>query len=438
VCTARAGTTATSGNTAGGYFKDRNASGYGYIGYENTGILAVGDDMGGCFSHTGSTAFAYVGYGGRGIDARGNEVGGYFKDANGSGFAYVGYGERGIEGYGNDAGGYFKSASGTGYALVGYANDGISAHGTSEGGFFHDDDSTGSAHVAYGNRGIEATGSEAGGYFGDSNNSGRACVGYGDKGVYAVGNPAGDFLSLDGYSWAYLGDHTDGSWGITAYGDDAGGNFDCLHSGGWANVADWTGCKIRGTGSVNFVQNHPGAPDKVIVYACPEGDEVATYTRGTARLVNGVARVPLAETFKWVTNPDIGLTAHLTPRGDCEGLYVESLTTSEMVVRELRGGDSDVTFDYIVYGLRIGFEEVSIVQQKEREAPIPSMKYHRDLYEQKPGLRQYNALERFKAMRAATGQTGPLNLSASKALHDAIVEFNPSVHGIARRHEEVR
>jgi hypothetical protein len=301
-----------------------------------------------------------------------------------------------------------------------------------------DSDSSGAAHVAYGNRGIEATGSEAGAYFGDSDGHGRAYVGYGERGIYATGNPAGDLLSLDGYAWSYLGTNKPESWGIDAYGEDAGGCFSCTYNGTWATVADWAACKVRGPGSVNFVQNHPEAPDKVIVYACPEGDEVATYTRGTARLVNGVARVPLGETFKWVTNPDIGLTAHLTPRGDCEGLYVESLTTGEMVVRELRGGNSDVTFDYIVYGLRIGFEEASIVQEKEREAPIPSMKYHRDLYEQKPELRQYNALERFKAMRAATGQTGPLDLSAARALHDAIVEFDPSVHGIARRDEEVR
>jgi len=166
----------------------------------------------------------------------------------------------------------------------------------------------------------------------------------------------------------------------------------------------------------------------VVVYAAPEGDEVATYTRGTARLVDGEARVPLGETFKWVTNPDIGLTAHLTPREDCNGMYVAELSTEAVVVRELRGGASDCAFDYMVYGLRIGFEESSIVQEKEREAYIPSMTDHRELYQRRPDLRGYNSLERFKGMRIATGEGSEFDLSRANALRDAIVEFDPAIH----------
>ncbi len=107
------------------------------------------------------------------------------------------------------------------------------------------------------------------------------------------------------------------------------------------------------------------------MYAAPEGDEIAVYTRGTARLVKGEARVRLGETFRWVANPDIGLTAHLTPHGSSRGLYVASLTTEELVVRENDGGASDVTFDFLVYGLRLGFEEMAILQAKERDALPP-------------------------------------------------------------------
>jgi hypothetical protein len=139
----------------------------------------------------------------------------------------------------------------------------------------------------------------------------------------------------------------------------------------------------------------------------------------------------MGETFKWVTNPDIGLTAHLTPRGRCEGLYVESLTTEEMVISEQRDGSSDVTFDYIVYGLRIGFEEVSIVQEKQEESYIPSMEDHRDLYVRHPELRKYNALERFKGMRAARGETEPFDMSSSEMLLNSIEEYDPAVHGTA-------
>ncbi len=95
----------------------------------------------------------------------------------------------------------------------------------------------------------------------------------------------------------------------------------------------WVAGTFQAVGAENFVQNHPSRPDLSVVYASLEGDEVATYTRGTARLAGGVARIPLDETFALVTNPDIGLTAHLTPRGQPADLYVESVSPREMVVR---------------------------------------------------------------------------------------------------------
>jgi hypothetical protein len=65
----------------------------------------------------------------------------------------------------------------------------------------------------------------------------------------------------------------------------------------------------------NFVQNHPTRPDLEVVYTVLEGDEATVYTRGYGRLVDGRAEVALGETFALVANPDLGLSAHLTPRG---------------------------------------------------------------------------------------------------------------------------
>jgi hypothetical protein len=275
--------------------------------------------------------------------------------------------------------------------------------------------------------GIDARAKEAGGYFLDTDDSAYARCGYGGYGVQAQGNSAGGvFKDKNGSGEAWVGTDHQGGWesGIDAYGNAWGGGFTDKDDGGWAWVAYYT-YEIWGSGSPSFVQNHPNDKNRVIVYAAPEGDEVATYTRGTARLVNGEARVQLGETFKCVTNPDIGLTAHLTPRADCKGLYVASLTTSEMVVKELQGGTSDATFDYLVYGLRIGFEEVSVVQEKIREAYIPSMANHRERYNTYPELKHFNALERFKEMNAQIGK--PFDLGASRALRDAIHEFDPAI-----------
>jgi hypothetical protein len=178
---------------------------------------------------------------------------------------------------------------------------------------------------------------------------------------------------------------------------------------------------------MSFVQNHPQRKDRVIVYAAPEGDEVATYTRGTAKLVSGEARVKLGETFQWVTNPDIGLTAHLVPRGDCNGLYVESVSTTELVVRELGGGKGNAAFDYVVYGLRIGFEEYSVIQEKKVESYIPSFRDHRERYARHPELRAFNAFQRFLVMESPVrGESAGADFGRARALRDAIHEYDPA------------
>ncbi|HKZ76457.1 MAG TPA: hypothetical protein VJ259_07300, partial [Actinomycetota bacterium] len=225
-------------------------------------------------------------------------------------------------------------------------------------------------------------------------------------------------------------------WGVEAYGTynpvlltGGGGIFSDLSTGNYAAVGqDFS--KIRGTGSVSFIQNHPYEKDKVIVYAAPEGDETAVYTRGTARLVNGEARLSLGETLQWVANPDIGLTAYVTPRGEAVPLAVVSVTPRELVVRAPSGGPRDVAFDYIVYGLRIGFEETSVVEEKTEEAFIPSMVNQRARDAERPELRAFNALERFKAAESAKGiDVSALDLSRAAALKAAIGEHDPAVHG---------
>jgi len=191
-----------------------------------------------------------------------------------------------------------------------------------------------------------------------------------------------------------------GPYGILAEGSFGPGWFHNTATGSVVYVAK-DSYKIQGTGSVSFVQNVPKDPSHVIVYAAPEGDEVAVYTRGSARLSGGEARVTLGPTFAQVANPDVGLTATVTPRGSTPvALSVESVSTDTIVVRGPSG--SDVAFDYTVWGLRIGFESQSIVQPKEFEAKIPSMKEHAARFAAEPALRDYTALARFSRSEART------------------------------------
>jgi hypothetical protein len=373
--------TATTGTNYGGRFYSTSTSGRGIYAYTTT--------------TTGST------YGVYGWSASTSGRGVYGRASATTGTTYGVYGE---------------TASSLGRAVYGDATSTVSYN-----------------YGVYG-RTASTVGTGVFGWAPDYDGTGNGVYGLSDswKGKGVLGASTGTYAGgFGGWGVDGLADAVNSyGGGVRGRAPRTGGYFEDTDSGTYGYVG-YDSYKISGNGTCNFVQNHPRNSERVIAYSCPEGDEVATYTRGTARLVDGEARVPLGETFKWVTNPDIGLTAHLTPRGNCHGLYVESLRTDEMVVRELEGGSSDVAFDYIVYGLRVGFEEVPILQQKEQEAYIPSMEKSRRAYAEHPDLRRYNALERFKRMTAAAGLEGSVEMTSARALRNAIEEYDPTIHGSA-------
>lgn len=117
------------------------------------------------------------------------------------------------------------------------------------------------------------------------------------------------------------------------------------------------------SGSKNFVTDHPTDPTKEIVYTSLEGPEAGTYIRGTAQLVNGEAVIELPEHFDLVT-AEGGLTVQVTPWGECNGLYVAERSSRRIVVRELQNGRSNVKFDYLVQGVRRGYEHHQVIREK--------------------------------------------------------------------------
>jgi hypothetical protein len=119
---------------------------------------------------------------------------------------------------------------------------------------------------------------------------------------------------------------------------------------------------IHKTGTVSFVQPHPTDPTKEIVYVSLEGPEAGTYIRGTAQLVNGEAVISLSEHFSLVTN-DEGLTVQLTPVGEWLQLYVVEKGTQRVIVREANGKNGQ--FDYLIQGVRKGYENHQVIQEKE-------------------------------------------------------------------------
>lgn len=172
----------------------------------------------------------------------------------------------------------------------------------------------------------------------------------------------------------------------------------------------------------NFVQNYPGRDDLEIVYTTLEGDEATVFTRGHARLVAGEARVPLGPTFPLVAHPELGLSAHLTPRGAAHGLYVAGLTSDELVVRSDEPG-ADAAFDYIVYGLRLGYEDQPVVRPRRGDAPIPARDRWDAVFAAMPEARAQTAGARYVAMSFdALGRDAAAGSAAAEELRRAIGE----------------
>jgi len=87
---------------------------------------------------------------------------------------------------------------------------------------------------------------------------------------------------------------------------------------------------------------------------------------GSASLSAGSAIVSLDPAFTQTINTGAGYHVFLTPEGDCEGLYIASKTANGVEVRELRGGRSNVSFEYRIIAHRKGCETVRMQDVTEQ------------------------------------------------------------------------
>lgn len=177
-----------------------------------------------------------------------------------------------------------------------------------------------------------------------------------------------DVRATDGFFGGFFGQFvmttTDPAWvwaGIRGRPKDT-----CI---GWlgdglCKLSIYTDGTIRATRK-EFAADHPTDPDKSIIYVSLEGSEDGVYIRGTAQLHNGEAVVKLPEHFGMVTSEQ-GLTVQLTPLGEWLQLYIVEKSTKRIVVREANGKSGQ--FDYLVMGVRKGYENHQVIQPKQGKA----------------------------------------------------------------------
>jgi len=128
------------------------------------------------------------------------------------------------------------------------------------------------------------------------------------------------------------------------------------------------GCGVDGhgdltcTGSKSAVVPVEDGQKMVALYAV-EAPENWFEDFGSGQLANGVAMVSLEATYAQTVNTNIEYHVFLTPKGDCNGLYVTNETAMSFEVRELNSGRSNIAFDYRIVAKRTGYEQIRLADK---------------------------------------------------------------------------
>jgi hypothetical protein len=159
-------------------------------------------------------------------------------------------------------------------------------------------------------------------------------------------------------------------------------NDDSTSGGDW--ILDAVGPGFGGQCTIDVTGNLYCSGVLAPVVTTPDNRQVGLYTvqssenwiedYGSGALLNGVATINIEPQFGQTVAADAGYHVFLTPNGDCEGLYVTQKTAASFEVRELKGGKSNVQFDYRIVAHRKGFESARLPDltakfQKKVEPP---------------------------------------------------------------------
>jgi hypothetical protein len=86
---------------------------------------------------------------------------------------------------------------------------------------------------------------------------------------------------------------------------------------------------------------------------------------GIAHLIQGRAIVKLESIFAETVTSD-EYHVFLTPKGDCQGLYVASQSADSFEVKELQHGKGTIAFDYRVVAKRKGYERTRLAEVNDQ------------------------------------------------------------------------
>jgi hypothetical protein len=424
---------ATGDNGLGVYGSASGTNGTGVRGYAgntadttNYGGKFVAQGVSGRGVHGEASGQFGVGVRGRATDsgALSENYGGYFSAAGGSGVGV--YGEASntgdVENYGghfvahgvSGRGGYFEATGPWGIGIEAVAS--IEPTDPNEfpiAGHFSALHPRGMGVQAWaGNIGI--TGQAQ--YVGVSGLSHTSTSDYA-AGVVGYATALGESYAKGGF-FVSRGDYGTGVYGEAEWRDGAVGVKGSCPYNGHAGYF-WGDVHVSGDlscdGDKSFVHPHPSDPSKQLVYICLEGGESGVYVRGRGQLTHGRAEIELAEHFALTTAVE-GLTAQVTPQdGSARGyLYVEDVSPERIIVVEAGGGTSDARFDYLVMGVRRGFEDHQVIQ--DNRYIKPGRELSQEEYEQWLAYPENHGRQQLLIENGTLTPDGKINLETAERL----------------------
>jgi len=320
-------------------------------------------------------------------------------------------------------GSFHREGSGTGIRkgveARAFANSADNAYGVD--GHAHND-ATGSAYGGHFLTSPYGTGNHIGVYGGALGSSSTPC--YGSQG-YASNTSDGDaFGGYFGTSSSGTGTHTgvfangSGNSSASTYGihgfaqNPSTGN---VYAGYFRASSLGTGIKYgvyaqadTGEGYAGYFAGNVKITDSLVVLGsksaavkaddgeyrllyCVESTENWFEDFGEAQLINGKAVVNIEALFSQTVNTSLTYHVFLTPGGQCNGLYVTNKTLNSFEVRELHGGNSNITFSYRIVAKRKGFEHLRLAKmggptpeevEAEQAAHMAELEEEREMMEE--------------------------------------------------------
>ncbi len=120
-----------------------------------------------------------------------------------------------------------------------------------------------------------------------------------------------------------------------------------------------TNYKITGAGSVATIVQDTKGKERILF--CPEAPEILFEDYGVAKLINGTATVTIDPIFakNIVVNDKHPLKVFIQLEGDCNGVYVTNKSKNSFTVKELKGGNSNISFSWHIVANRVDDKDAS-------------------------------------------------------------------------------